>query len=79
MYVDIGQTGSGSDAGIFNESPFKAAIEAGTLNLPEADPVPYGDQPVEYFLLGDDAFALKTWMMKPLPLRNMTHQQRVYN
>ena len=39
MYVDIGQTGSGSDAGVFNESPFKAAIEAGTLNLPEADPV----------------------------------------
>jgi len=79
MYVDIGQTGSGSDAGVFNESPFKAAIEAGTLNLPEADPVPYGNQPVEYFLVGDDAFALKTWLMKPLPLRNMTHQQRVYN
>lgn len=79
MYVDIGQTGSGSDAGVFNDSPFKAAIEAGTLNLPEADPLPHGDQPLDYFLVGDDAFALKTWLMKPLPLRNMTHQQRVYN
>ncbi|XP_030844777.1 putative nuclease HARBI1 [Strongylocentrotus purpuratus] len=73
MYVDIGHTGSGSDAGVFNESPFKAAIEAVKLNLPEAD------QPLEYFHVGEDAFALKTWLMKPLPLRNMTHQQRVYN
>lgn len=79
MYVDIGQTGSGSDAGVFNESPFKEAIETGKLSLPAADPLPHDDQPLEYFLVGDDAFALKTWLMKPLPLRNMTHQQRVYN
>ena len=32
-----------------------------------------------YFLVGDDAFALKTWLMKPLPLRNMTVSQRVFN
>ncbi|XP_071512151.1 putative nuclease HARBI1 [Diadema antillarum] len=79
MYVDIGQTGSGSDAGVFNQSPFKTAIESGKLNLPAADPLPHDDQPLEYFLVGDDAFALRTWLMKPLPLRNMTHQQRVYN
>ncbi|XP_034034854.1 putative nuclease HARBI1 [Thalassophryne amazonica] len=79
MYVDIGRTGSGSDAGVFNESPFKSAIEAGHLNLPEADPLPHDDQPLGYFLVGDDAFALKTWLMKPLPLQNMTRQQQVYN
>ncbi|XP_034039667.1 putative nuclease HARBI1 [Thalassophryne amazonica] len=79
MYVDIGKTGSGSDADVFNKSPIKAAIEAGKLNLPEADPLPHDDQPLEYFLVGDDAFALRTWLMKPLPLRNMTHKQRVYN
>ena len=29
MYVDIGQTGSGSDGGVFNEFPFKVAMEDG--------------------------------------------------
>ena len=79
MHVDFGQTGSGSDAGVFNESPFKVAMEDGTLNMPKADPPPHSDQPIEYFLIGNDAFALKTWLMKPLPLNNMTHQQSVYN
>ena len=32
-----------------------------------------------YFLVGDDAFGLKTWLMKPLPLKNMTDSQRVFN
>ena len=79
MYVDIGQTGSGSDAGVFNDSPFRVAMEEGALNVPKADPLPHSEQPIEYFLVGDDAFALKTWLMKPLPLNNMTHQRRVYN
>ena len=68
MYVDIGQTGSGSDAGVFNNSPFKVAMEKGALNMPKADPLPHSEQPIDYFLVGDDAFALKTWLMKPLPL-----------
>ena len=79
MYVDIGQTGSGSDAGVFNDSRFKVAMEEGALNMPKADSLPHSEQPAEYFLVGDDAFALKTWLMKPLPLNNMTLQQRVYN
>ena len=51
MHVDFGQTGSGSDAGVFNESPFKVAMEDGTLNMPKADPPPHSDQPIEYFLI----------------------------
>ena len=61
MYVDIVQTGSGSDAGLFSDSPFKVAMVEGTLNMPKADPLPHSEQPIECFLVGDDAFALKTW------------------
>ena len=32
-----------------------------------------------YFLVSDDACGLKIWLMKPLPLKNMTDSQRMFN
>lgn len=32
-----------------------------------------------YFLVGDDAFALRTWMMKPFSKRNLSPEERVFN
>ncbi len=32
-----------------------------------------------YFILSDNAFALKTWLMKPFFQRNMTDEQRIFN
>lgn len=32
-----------------------------------------------YFLVGDDAFALRTWMMKPISKRNLSPEERVFN
>jgi len=34
---------------------------------------------ISHFLVGDDAFVLKTWLIKPLDLRNMTDSQRAFN
>lgn len=31
-----------------------------------------------YALVGDDAFALKSWMMKPYPHRHLTREQRIF-
>eukprot|EP00057_Strongylocentrotus_purpuratus_P003046 XP_003725810.1 PREDICTED: putative nuclease HARBI1 [Strongylocentrotus purpuratus] len=67
LYVDIGVSGAGSDAGVFSETILKEGLEAGMIGLPDPDPLPHDDRPMPYFIVGDDAFALKTWMMKPLP------------
>jgi hypothetical protein len=79
LWVDVGIPGSNSDAGIFNASTLKQALESDTLGVPAPAPLPGDDKPTPYFLVGDDAFALKTWMMKPHAQRNLTHDQRIFN
>ena len=34
---------------------------------------------VHYFILGDDAFSLRMWLMKPFSLRSMDLNERVFN
>ncbi len=70
LWVDVGANGSASDAQVFNDSQLKEAIEDGTMKFPEDDALPGDDRPMPYFIIGDDAFALRTWMMKPYSTRN---------
>ncbi|XP_072177059.1 uncharacterized protein [Diadema setosum] len=79
IYVNAGVNGAGSDGGVFAETDFREGLESDSLGLPPAEPLPGDQVPVTYFLLGDDAFPLRSWLMKPLPLRNMTMEQRIYN
>ncbi len=65
LWVDVGQNRSSSDAQIFNQCELKEAIKDGTIGFPPDDPLSDDDRPIPYFILGDDVFALKTWLMKP--------------
>lgn len=78
-YIDVGASGAGSDAGIFNNCELKEMIEGAELQLPPATPLVQGERHVPFFIVGDEAFALKTWLMKPIPLRQQTRRQRIYN
>ena len=66
-WVEVGSNGSAGDAQVFNEGELKEAVEAGIMNIPDADPMPNDDKDMPYFIIGDDAFALKTWFMKRSP------------
>eukprot|EP00057_Strongylocentrotus_purpuratus_P007942 XP_011662416.1 PREDICTED: uncharacterized protein LOC762755 [Strongylocentrotus purpuratus] len=81
MWIDVGGVGHQSDAQIYNNSELKECIEAGTLGIPDPVPLPHDDEehPMPYFFLGDDAFAMRTYMMKPYGRRNMVQQQKIFN
>ncbi|XP_071581738.1 uncharacterized protein [Temnothorax nylanderi] len=53
-YIDVGALGRNSDGGIFQNSSLKRAIDGKLLNLPE-----------NFFFVGDDAFPLKLYLLKP--------------
>ena len=80
-FIDVGAVGAESDAGIFAQSRLSHLFNNAEANLPLPEPLP-GDpngRDVGYFMVGDDAFALKHWMMKPYPSRGLTIPQRIFN
>lgn len=87
IWADTGGIGHQSDAQIFNSSSLKEQFDNGTIGVPEVEAVErvaegeeHGDaKKLPYFMLGDDAFALRTYMMKPWAKRNMTKEELIYN
>ena len=77
--INVGAYGADSDAGIFRECVLYHDLEQDEAGLPPSEPLPGGDTDVPYFLVGDDAFALKSWMMKPHSKREFTAVQRIFN
>ena len=78
-WVDLGENGSCSDCTVFNHSDLKLCIEDQYIDFPADDPLPGDTEDMPYFILGDDAFALRTWLMKPVPGKLLTREQKIYN
>jgi hypothetical protein len=79
IWVDIGAEGRCSDSQIYNNSELKETIENQTIRFPDADALPGDTEAVPYFIIGDDAFALKTNLMKPFRRMSMDHDERIFN
>ena len=77
--MDAGTAGFCSDAQIFNASRLKRKIEDGRIGFPDPAPITQGGRNVPYFILADDAFALKIWLMKPYGRRMLTRDERIAN
>jgi len=78
-WVEVGCNGSAGDAQVFNNGELKEAIEGGILHFPPPEPLPNDDKDMPYFIVGDDAFTLRQWLMKPFSLKKMTRPQRIFN
>lgn len=79
IWADVGGRGSASDAQLWNDSDLKVSMDSGMVQLPDDDTLPHDTQPVPYFIIGDDAFALRPTMMKPYGHRQLTRPERVFN
>ncbi|MCK5872965.1 MAG: transposase family protein [Methylococcales bacterium] len=79
LWADVGANGSASDSQVFGDCELREAIESGEIGFPDPQPLPNDNQDTPFFIIGDDAFGLKTWMMKPYGRRGLPVAERVFN
>lgn len=78
IYIDIGCNGRISDGGVFRNSSLSTALDSDTLNLPKNGTL--GEQEnIPYVIVADDAFLLKSYIMKPYPQRKLSKDKRIFN
>ena len=74
--IDIGGYGKNSDGGIFETSNMGQRFEANSMNVPTPENLPGQNTPCPYVLVGDEAFALKPYLMRPFPYRQARNDAR---
>ncbi|XP_064122533.1 uncharacterized protein LOC135226753 [Macrobrachium nipponense] len=79
LMVDVGGYGSQNDAGVFRHSQFVRALFKGDLKLPECKPVEENGPPLPHVIVGDEAFPLTTFPMRPFPGTELSDERAVYN
>ena len=66
--IDVAQFGSNNDGGVLKESDLWRAFDSDNLNLPAPESIPGCRlKEVPYYLVGDEIFPLKDWLMRPYP------------
>ena len=48
------------------------------IGIPTPSPLPGDDKPIGYYIIGDDAFGMKTWLMKPFSRRSFENDERIF-
>ena len=85
LFVGIGCQGCISDGGVFRNCDFYGALARNKLNLPLPTEVPplnpgwNSTEPLPFVFVGDDAFSLTNFCMKPYPLTGLTEEERLFN
>ncbi|XP_066914218.1 putative nuclease HARBI1 [Clytia hemisphaerica] len=78
--VDLGQYGSNNDSGVLSSSLMGEMFDGAEMNLPDPSKIhPSSEENVPYFLLGDEIFPLKSWLMRPYPGAGASEEERIYN
>lgn len=79
LYVDVGTNGRVSDGGVWANTTLCSKLERGEIHLPEDQKLPGSQRTVPFVLIGDDAFPLKRYLMKPFPFKNQNKEQRIFS
>ena len=77
---DVGSYGSNNDSGILANSLMGQMFDDDDMMVPEPENLAGCKfQPLPYYLLRDDIFPLKPWLIRPYPGRQLSEEKRIYN
>lgn len=79
--IQVGDFGRTSDGGVYAGSDLGMEMEGNTLHVPPSTALPgaahLGNVP--HVMVGDAAFPLKPYLMRPYPGQNLIHRKRIFN
>lgn len=80
LFVDIGAFGRRSDGGIFSSSKMGQLFRTKQMNVPSPRTISINSSTIlPYVILGDEAFPLEEWLMRPYPKAALSDYERIYN
>jgi len=78
--VDVGSYGKNSDGGILSHSKLGKGFDQNKLDVPEKEALPGTTNEVPYVVIGDEAFPLKTYLLRPYPGKQLdNNEKKIYN
>lgn len=79
-FVDIGAYGRRSDGGIFKDSTMGQKFNLKEMNVPAPEPLSPGGPSLPYVLVGDEAFQLTNYLLRPYSGKGGLNDERnIYN
>ena len=63
--IETGEYGSNSDYGVYLNSRMGRKFEQNCFNIPPSETLDGFDETVPFFLVRDEIFPLKEWLMRP--------------
>lgn len=78
-YLDIGGYGSNSDGGLFRASGLGRRLLENSLDIPDDAALPNTGIIMPHVIVGDPAFPLKPFLMKPYSGKNLSDSKLVFN
>ncbi|CAH1969151.1 unnamed protein product, partial [Acanthoscelides obtectus] len=77
--VDIGSFGRQSDGGNFRSSSLFRALDRKELDVPPDQCLPQTNIKAPLVIVGDEAYPLLPYLMRPYPRRNLDNSKRIFN
>ncbi|XP_064096927.1 uncharacterized protein LOC135208549 [Macrobrachium nipponense] len=79
LFIDVTAEGGAGDGGTWQKCNLARAITNNRARLPQDRNLPNDDEPIPFHIVTDDAFALKSWMMKPYSHQSQGPTERLYS
>lgn len=77
--IEIGGKGRQSDGGTFHFSKLNELLTNNRFNMPPPKTLPGSNILLPHVLVGDEAYPLKTYLMRPFPSSNLDDSRRIFN
>lgn len=78
IMIDVGSYGKDSDGGVLSNSNILKRLENKTLKLPFPKALPNSNIFSPYTFIADEAFPLRTYIMRPYPKRLLNNENKNY-